>query len=251
MMDGRAHTLRELQQQLRRLARERRPAMQGAAGCSTGIPALDALLPERGLPRGALVEWMAGATAGGTGTLAFRIAAQLCGAGGACIVIDGQNLVYPPAVCRLGLDLDRIIVVRPEHARQALWAWEQSLRCPGVAVVIGRIGRLRTNEFRRLQLAAETGGAIGMLLRSAEDRRQPTWADLRLCVAPRASMRPGAAYSGGRPPPCSRVLHVELLHSRGHFGTGTLLLDIDDETGAVHHVPRVAPATAARRSAGA
>jgi protein ImuA len=250
MMDGRTHTIRQLQRQLHSLARAQRPADRREA-CRTGIPALDALLPEGGLVPGTLAEWMAGDVASGMGTLVFRITAQLLRAGDACVLIDGGGLMYPPAISRLGIPLDTIIVVRPERAQQALWAWEQSLRCPGVAVVIGRLNRLQTSEFRRLQLAAETGGAIGMLLCSARDRRQQSWADLRLYVEPLPSV-PTAARSGReRAPPRSRLLHVELAHSRGHFRTGTLLLDIDDETGAVHHIPRVAAAATARRSAGA
>jgi protein ImuA len=186
------------------------------------------------------------------GSLVFRIAAHLRSVSEVCIVIDQGRVVYPPAVCRLGADLDTTIVVHPARVQDALWAWEQSLRCGGVAVVIGWLFRLQEREFRRLQLAAEAGGGIGMLLRSARDRQQPSWADLRLLVSP----RPPAALNSSRivrerPLPRSRRLRVELLHSRGHFRTGTVLLDIDDETGAVHQVPRLAPAANPRRAAGA
>ena len=308
MMDARAHTIRELQQQLRRLQRSPRRKTDRAACGSTGIAELDALLPEGGLTPGTLVEWLAGETAGGMGTLVFKIAARLCRAGEACIVIDSGGLVYPPAVSRLGIDLDAVIMVRPEQARRGfrtsetifreddvavgsfekgefglgaarreprppinsarrgprpgdqtasqeiLWAWEQSLRCCGVAVVIGRLDRLSSHDFRRLQLAAEAGGGIGMLLRSVRNRDQPSWADLRLYVEPHPGTHGTVTQAvAERPPPLprSRLLRVELVHSRGLFKTGTLLLEIDDETGAVHHVPRLAAAAAVRRSAGA
>lgn len=238
-------TLQRLSQQLRRLERGKR-----LTGCqSTGIPALDRLLPDGGLRRGTLVEWLADGAAG-AGTLAFQIAAHVCGESGVRVVIDSQGALYPPATRWLGGAPDATIVVRPLRVREALWAWEQALRCPAVAVVIGSLKRLQPLECRRLQLAAEAGGGIGMLLRSARDQQSTSWADLRFRVTPQAAPL-SRAHHQRPPPPRSRRLQVELLHGRGHFGTGIVLLDIDDETGAVRQVPRLVTAARARRASGA
>src|SRR5919199_501595 len=61
--------------------------------------------------------------------------------------------------------LDRPAVVRPDGQRAALWAWEESLRAPGVAVTFGRLGAVTDRVVRRLQLAVEAGGGLGFLVR--------------------------------------------------------------------------------------
>lgn len=242
---GMSAIIEQLSQQLRRFEHVHRPAGMR----STGIPPLDGLLPEGGLHAGTLTEWLTD-DAGGGATLAFKVAAQLRGESGVCVVIDDRGSLYPPAVGRLGVDLDSTIVVRPLRVQEALWAWEQSLRCPAVAVVIGGLGRLQSVEGRRLQLAAETGGGLGMLLRPVRELGQPSWADLRLLTQP-AAEPPARKGARAGPAPQSRRLQVELVHCRSHFRTGSVLLDIDDETGAVHQVSRMVPAARAPRAAGA
>jgi protein ImuA len=91
---------------------------------------------------------------------------------------------YPPGAAQLGIPLERTVVVRPESPTVALWVWEQSLRCPGSAVTCGWIEALDDRLFRRLQLAAETGGGLGFLLRRPDCRSAPSWAAARMLVRP-------------------------------------------------------------------
>jgi protein ImuA len=243
---GMSAVIQHLSEQLRRFRHPHRPAGR----LSTGVAVIDRLLSE-GLRPGTLMEWLTGGGGGG-GTLAFKIVAHLCGASGVCVVIDGSGALYPPAMKRLGVDLNATIVVRPKRLQETLWVWEQSLRCPAVAVVIGQLNRLQTVECRRLQLAAEAGSGVGLLLRPVRDLRESSWADLRFRVTPQpAPISTSSGVGRQRPPPRSRRVQVELLHCRGHFRTGTVLLDIDDETGAVYQVPRLVSAASARRAAGA
>jgi protein ImuA len=258
----RSGILRELNRQLRRLEQPQ-TADQGEV-LSSGIPAVDRLLPDRGLRRGMLLEWLSAESAGGAGTLAWMTAAavQRQTTEGACIAIDPLRTWYPPALVRLGIDLDRLLVVQPARERDTLWALEQSLRCRGVSAVMARLERVRSEEFRRLQLAAETGGAVGFLLRPAGERAQPSWADVRLLVEPLPRGKPKAEirnpkrinsnfefrfsdFSRGR------LLRLELLHCRGRFPGETLTLEIDDVTGIVRVASRLAAAKSARHAAGA
>ena len=64
-------------------------------------------------------------------------------------------------------------------ARDELWALDQALRCPGVSAVWTWIDRLDPPAFRRLQLAAETGRTLGLLVRPASVRGRPTWSDVQ------------------------------------------------------------------------
>lgn len=221
--------LQELSERLRRFERTHRPQ-----GCvSTGTAGWDRLLPDGGVPAGSLVEWLA-ATGSGAGTLAMRMAARCTRGGRGCVVIDREGTFYPPAARRLGHDLTRLVVVRPASERETLWALEQSLRCTGVACVAARVERMTVQDFRRLKLAAECGGGVGLLLRP--ERGATAWAELRFAVRT-------VAQSEGE-----RRLQVEMRHRRG---TQTVRLDVSDETGAVRVVPELAAAAGVRRAAGA
>jgi protein ImuA len=232
-------TVQHLAQQLRRFERTRGRGEQGNELLSTGIPALDDLLPERGIRRGTLIEWLSENAGGGAGTLAFAVAAHVVQANGAFVVIDQDRSFYPPAASRRGIDLDRVVVVHPPHAGDALWALEQSLRCRGVAVVVCWLDRLSNRVYRRLKLAAETSGGIGLLLRPCEHRSGPSWADVRLSVEPQP-------YGGGS---AGQRLRVELIHCRGRGNGGTVELEIDDETGDVRLASKLAAATDFTRAA--
>ena len=100
------------------------------------------------------------------------------------VVIDRPQTFYPPAAAAWGIDLERLIVVHPQNARDELWAAVQALRSPVVAAMWASIDRLDSRAFRRLQLAAEAGRTLGVLVRPAAARGQPSWADVRLEVGP-------------------------------------------------------------------
>ena len=114
----------------------------------------------------------------GAGTLAFLIAAYQMHDEGTLIVIDPAHSFYPPAAANLGIDLERTVVVRPSNTKDTLWALEQTLRCVGVAVAVCHLEHLDDRSFRRLQLATETGGGIGLFLRADRFAEQPSWANV-------------------------------------------------------------------------
>ena len=116
---------------------------------SFGLAALDELLPEGRLPAGSLVELFSAAEGAGAWTLALLMAKQACGEWKVLVVVDGQRCLYPPAAAKLGIDLDRSIVVRPQRQRDAFLATNQSLRCSAVGAVVGWHDELRTLDARR------------------------------------------------------------------------------------------------------
>jgi hypothetical protein len=185
---------------------------------STGSPALDRLLPARGFRRGALVEWLSSDTADGAATLALLSARGALADGGALVVIDRRRRFYPPAAARLGIELAKMIVVRPTGQADHAWALDQALRSRGVAAVLCSLEKPDNHTLRRLQLAAETSGVVGLLLRPQHARHEPSWAELRLWVEPLA----GRPSLSGR----SRRLRVELLRSRAGPAGGAVELEI-------------------------
>jgi protein ImuA len=76
---------------------------------------------------------------------------------------------YAPGGALFGFPASRLLVVRAPHARDALWAMEESLRCPGVSSVIGEFAgageAADLTATRRLNLVAKEQGTLPLLLR--------------------------------------------------------------------------------------
>jgi protein ImuA len=234
--------LETLQEKIRGLERARLPRGEFI---SSGCAALDRLLPQRGFCRGTLVEWL-GAQGGAAATLAAIAACQACRDGAALVVVDpcsrhsptlpssrhSSNAVagycYPPALLNLGFDSTQIIFVRPENRKDYLWALNQSLATRGVGAVLSWPQALDDRAFRGLQLAAEKGGGLGLIVRSFSAREQPTWSEVQLWVEtlPAASSRPSFNRTG-----TLRRLRIELLRSRGGKPNSAVELELDDERG--------------------
>ena len=242
----RCQVVTQLQTELRRWENARRPA--GAARASTGCPELDRLFPGGGVARGTLVEWLAQGAGGGAMWLALIAAREACQGHGPLVVIDSGGTFYPPAAVRAGIDPERLIVVRATMARDENWALDQALRSSGVGAVLCMTDRLKQRTARRLQLAAETSGGVGFLVRPAAVRGEPCWSEVRLLVESRTGTA-GPRWQGRR-------LTVEVLKTRCTVASELaqakrLELEVDDETGLVRAVTRLAPAVARRRSSGA
>lgn len=262
----RSAVVRRLRTRLREMQRAEGRSSGAAGPSSTGIGALDALLVPGVFRPGMIVEWVAAGAGSGMALLAAAMAARALQAGGALVVIDERREFYPPAALHLGLNLQRTIIIHPRNHQETAWALEQTLRCGGAAVTLAWVERLSDRLCRRLQLAAEQGARLGLLLRSAPALRAPCWADLRWFVQPvPMPARGSAGEEAGSPataattarhdvrsrlsgPPGRRV-RVELLHCREGTPGGAVELEIDDETGAVRVVSPVAAATGASRAA--
>ena len=174
--------LEELRQRIARLEAARRCG--GSTTVTSGSTALDGILPEGGLRRGTLVEWLSAGEGTGAWTLALLAARETCRHGGSLAVLDRRGDFYPPAAVRLGIEPEQLLVVHAESAADHDWAMDQVLRSPAVAAVLAWPERLDGHTFRRWQLAVEQGGGLGLLLRPAAARADPSWADVRLLVEP-------------------------------------------------------------------
>ena len=212
----------------------------------TGIVELDQLLPGSGLRCGTLIEWYETDKGSGALTIALQIARSVCGTEGTLIMIDPDRELYPLAMSLLGIDLARTIFIHPETPLQTLWALEQSLRCPGATVTICRLSDLNSQTFRRLQLAAEKGGTIAMILRSDRFKKSTSWSETRLCITPVPShcnyfKKPDALT--GLSSHTQRRIQIKILRTLQGLHSSILELDINDETGAVHVVSKLADTT--------
>ena len=81
------------------------------------------------------------------------------------IWIDPAKTFYPPAVIGSIVQRGKLDLVRPEP-QDIIWAATECLRCKQVGAVVALIMHRPTPvEVRRLQLAAEQGGGVGVLVR--------------------------------------------------------------------------------------
>jgi protein ImuA len=96
--------------------------------------------------------------------------------------------LYGPGLLAHGLNPARLVLLCAKRDDELLWAIEEGLRTPGLAAVVGEIGRLPMVAGRRLQLAAERSGVTAFLLRR--------WRNGEEAMAERE--RPSAAVTGWR-----------------------------------------------------
>ncbi len=193
-------------------------AASGAATLPTGFRELDQLLGG-GWQVGALHELLCASEGSGVleallPALCTSLAAGACDGGPPRLVawIHPSRLPYPPALHQVGLDLARCLFVRPRDAQEQAWAIDLALRSGACDLVVSWLNALDDRSLRRLQLAAEEGGAVGLLLRPQGFARQPSPAAVRLLVAPLQSRSPSEQLLER---PVRRRLQVTPLRCRG------------------------------------
>ena len=109
--------------------------------------------------------------------LARDAAQNLAGPRGAIVWIGDEaslrerGALHAPGFWALGLDPEKIVLVRAADTRSALWAIEEALRSPAPAAVVGEVENAARHcdlqATRRFLLAARAGGVLGVLLHGA------------------------------------------------------------------------------------
>src|SRR5450432_2127534 len=161
------------------------------AGFSLGVEALNRVLPDHGLPRGAVIELsIHGGSALGTslGLAACRAAQQAAVERGVsmpwCAFLDPSGTLYAPGVAAAGVALERLLVVRPSVealSRVALRIVESAacaitvidlLGVPGQSLAVNLTAWLRV--VRRLAMGVDgTAHSVILLTDAAEQRPLP------------------------------------------------------------------------------
>ncbi|OGA05927.1 MAG: hypothetical protein A2W68_07380 [Betaproteobacteria bacterium RIFCSPLOWO2_02_64_14] len=178
----------------------------------TGYAELDTLLPGSGWPAGALTEICGERSGIGELQLVMPAAARLSHAGHWVIMITPPHIPYAPALAAHGIQLSRLMLVRPEADEEKFWACEQALRSACCGAVLMWTDHSRERSIRRLQLAAERGGALAILFRSSRAIPLVT-AALRLHIGKSDNstiVRILKRRGGGIPAPVALDLHGKL-----------------------------------------
>jgi protein ImuA len=111
-----------------------------------------------------------------------------CGQG-PVVLVGAPHLPFAPALAAQGLHSQRLIGVgmgTGTGIADRLWATEQALRCAAVDAVLLWLppGAVRTDQLRRLQMAAASHRKLLFVMRDAQARTDASPAVLRLEVLP-------------------------------------------------------------------
>ncbi|NTH25653.1 damage-inducible mutagenesis protein [Agrobacterium rhizogenes] len=187
MTAAREHVISDLRTRIAALERNVR---RKADYLPFGVPEIDALLPGGGLAYGALHE-----VAGGGAGVVDGAAAALFVAGvaartkGKIVWCLTRPDLFFPALAQAGLHPDRVIFVEADKEEDVLASMEEALSFGGLGAVVGEVVRLPMVASRRLQLAAEKTGTMGLAVRrwrrqtEASDFGQPTASTTRWRVS--------------------------------------------------------------------
>jgi len=170
--------IEELRERIQRL--ESGPARRRTT-LPFGVKEIDRRLPGAGLALGALHEIAGGGNGvvdgAAAGLFAAGIAARTLGKVLWCVT---RQDLFAPAIAQSGLGPDRVIYVEAGDEKSLLACFEEGLRHGGLGAVVAEVTRLSMMASRRLHLAAESSGAIGIAVRrwrrqtEAGDFGQPT-----------------------------------------------------------------------------
>ena len=151
-------------------------------GFATGFAALDAELPGRGWPAGALTEVLQQHAGIGEMRLFFPALGALARTGASVFLLAPPWIPYAPAFAGAGIPLARLIVVRPRRPADALWACEQILKGLSAGALLAWPRHLRAQDARRLQLAVEGKPVLAVLMRPGAAASEATPAALRIAL---------------------------------------------------------------------
>ena len=155
-----------------------------------GLADLDARLPAGGLVLGALHEVAGGGNGAVDGAAAALFTAGIAArTRGKVLWCLTRPDLFAPALAQAGLVSDRVIYLEAGDDKMVLACFEEGLRHGGLGAVVAEVAKLSMTASRRLQLAAEGSGTIGIALRrwrrqtEATDFGQPTAATTRWRVS--------------------------------------------------------------------
>ena len=161
---------------------------------STGFAALDEGLPGGGWPRAGLIEILP--TCFGAGELALLLPALAAATRRPearwCAWVAPPLQPFAPALAQSGVALERVLIVQTTRKKEVggkfvLWAFEQTLRSGACDIALAWLRSALPRQIRRLHLAAEQGGTLGVLFRPREAARDSSPAALRVAVEPAAT----------------------------------------------------------------
>ncbi len=129
------------------------------AHVSTSFSLLNEALVIGGLPRGRISE-IIGVPTSGMSTIALRISAEAQESSATAIYIDLDHTFDPEYAARCGLELSRLILVRPSDIHQALAILHDFILNGGISIVVFDVPLKLLAEPRPVQALTTTLGRL-------------------------------------------------------------------------------------------
>ena len=187
---------------------------------ATGEALLDLHLPGGGWPVGALTELLQAPGVHNEWRLLAPALAR-CGTG-PLVLVAPPHLPFVPALAAQGLAARRLLWFKlppgpapagkgggnPSAGATPLWATEQALRCAPVDAVLAWLPQARTEQLRRLHLAAAEHHKLLFVMRSDQARQDASPAVLRLQLSSDTDGGLCLELLKRRGPPLEHSLHL-------------------------------------------
>ncbi|MBK9236138.1 MAG: translesion DNA synthesis-associated protein ImuA [Rhodoferax sp.] len=170
---------------------------------ATGHALLDSQLPGGGWPVGALVEILQAQS--GQNEWRLLLPALKRRSAGPVVMVGAPHVPFGPGLAAQGLDLQSLLWITSAEPAARMWACEQALRCAPVSVVLAWLPQARSEQLRRLQMAAAQYSKLLFVMRPVQAQDEASPAVLRLVL--------GGPAAGADEP--GDALCVNILKRRG------------------------------------
>lgn len=157
------------------------------AAVRSGFPELDRELPGNGWPRNTLIELLMNRP--GVGELRFLmpVIQKMAWEGKTLLMLCPPHEPFAPALQQYGIPPEAIRVVQARNPADRLWAVEQVMKSDSFGLCIAWLPEAqqpaRTDQLRRLQMAAARSGGLSFVLRGAAAQYTASPAPLRLFLS--------------------------------------------------------------------
>ncbi len=228
--------LDQLREEIRRL--QAAPPTGAPGVLPSGFGPLDQLLPGGGIPLGRVLE-LTGEKASGKTTLALMALARATGEGKLAAFIDASHEFYPPAAEALGVDLNRLLIVRPKDASLTVRICSLLARSGAFAAVAADLPDNRALPKgpvgRRLLEAAEIGRTAVILVSGVQSALDPS---IRIAVERTSEAGLSLTVDRNRLGPPGRSSQGEL---GGDFAPPVARVKLEPSRRPVSEAPRPGP----------
>lgn len=172
---------------------------------STGFAALDAELPGKGWPTGALIELLTPHS--GIGEMRLLRAALHATAGQQPVVLL-QPPYRPNVACWSGwrFGTQRLLCLTPQRARDAYWAAEQILKNGSCAALLFWAHPIQNSVLKRLHLAAQSSQTLFFIFRPRLVQSEASPAVLRVMLSAEQSGALTLSILKRRGPACGHLI---------------------------------------------
>ncbi len=153
---------------------------------STGYALLDQSLHLGGWPVSAITELLCDYSGIGELEILLPILRRYASQNRKLVLIAPPYTPYAPALQSYGIALEQVLVIQTSSTAEQLWVFDQLLRADITGAVLCWLSdsRVKHQQLRKLQLAAQFSHGMAVLFRPTGSAREASPAALRIALSP-------------------------------------------------------------------